>query len=134
MFGCYGLYLAPSPLFRAGALFKDVHQIFVMLFAAHCRLINGQSALGVSYSCAYPDPITHLCEESAAPAVEEEEEEGGGRCSRICCVLVEGVKCGHISQAATLMLAFILALQSVAVDSDCTSMAAHLRGSKSIWV
>lgn len=49
-----------------------------MLFAAHCRLINGQSALGVSYSCAYPDPITHLCEESAAPAVEEEEEEGGG--------------------------------------------------------
>lgn len=65
MFGCYGLYLAPSPLFCAGALFKDVHQIFVMLFASHCRLINGQSARGVLYSCAYPDPITHLCKESA---------------------------------------------------------------------
>lgn len=121
MFGCYRLYLAPSPLFCAAALFRDVHQIFVMLFASQCRLINGQSA---SYSCAHPDLNTHFYRESAAPA---------------------GSFAGFWLREANVAILVRLQLwrwplfyaqscreRCIAFDSDCVLMGRHLHSSKSI--
>lgn len=120
MFGCYRLYLARSPLFCAGALFKDVHQIFVMLFASQCRLINGQSELGVPYSCAYPDPNTHSHKESAAPAVFWLREANVAISVRLqlwCWPLFYAQSCRE---------------RCIAFHSDCILMEWHIHSSKSI--